>query len=108
MIIGHTPAPRHAHKFGLPVNGHHLSGHRGDAGVQRQLGQVSTAVSMAEQSEERLSLKKKKTCSQDSSPLALFWFVENFDFLHIVSDDTLLTGSRRPPMCVRWRNHVLR
>lgn len=59
MIIGHTPAPRHAHKFGLPVNGHHLSGHRGDAGVQRQLGQVSAAVSMAAKSEERLSVKKK-------------------------------------------------
>lgn len=31
-----------------------------------------------------------------------------FNVLHIVIDDTLLTGSRHPPMCVRWRDHVLR
>lgn len=58
--------------------------------------------------EETFSKKKTNSCSQDSSPLPLFWFVESFDFLHIVTDDTLLTGSRRLPMCVRWRNHVLR
>lgn len=35
-----------------------------------------------------------------------FWCFTQCDYT--VTDDTLLTGSRRPPMCVHWRNHVLR
>lgn len=56
VIVGHSPASRHTHAFGLPVDAHHLPGHHGDTGVQRQLGQVSTAVCMAAESRTFLSL----------------------------------------------------
>lgn len=48
VIVGHSPASRHTDAFGLPLDAHHLPGHRGDTDVQ--LGQVSAAVCMAAES----------------------------------------------------------
>ena len=56
VVVGHSPASSHTHALGLPVDAHHLSGHHGDAGAQRQLGQVSTGVGMAAESRNFLSL----------------------------------------------------
>jgi len=44
VVVGHLHAAGHADQLGLPVDGHHLPGHHGNAGTQRQLGQVSGAV----------------------------------------------------------------
>lgn len=46
VVVRHLLTTRHQDVFGLPVNAHHLLTHHTDAGVQRELGQVSAAVCM--------------------------------------------------------------
>lgn len=71
VIVGHGPAPRHTHAFGLPVDAQHLSGHRGDTEVQRQLGQVSAAACVAADSSRNLHPSYQGNAAKGSS--------ENFD-----------------------------
>lgn len=52
VIVGNLLTARHEDIFGLPVDAHHLPSDHGDAGVQRQLGQVPAAVCMTAGSEE--------------------------------------------------------
>lgn len=52
VIVGHLPPTRHTDVSGLPVDGHHLPGHHIDAGMQRELVQVSAAVCMTAGREE--------------------------------------------------------
>lgn len=46
VVVGQLHAAGHQDAFGLPVDAHHLPGHRGNAGLQGELGQVSSAVCM--------------------------------------------------------------
>lgn len=54
VVVAHSPASRHMHALGLPVDAHHLPSHHGDSGVQGQLGQVSADVCMAADSKSFL------------------------------------------------------
>lgn len=52
VIVVYLPTTGHKNVFGLPVDAHHLPRHHGDAGLQRELGQVSAAVCMTVGNEE--------------------------------------------------------
>lgn len=54
VVVTHSPASRHMHALGLPVDAHHLPSHYGDSGVQGQLGQVSADVCVAADSKSFL------------------------------------------------------
>lgn len=52
VIVGHLPTTTHKDVFGLPVDANHLPSHHVNAGMQRDLGQVSAAVCVTEGREE--------------------------------------------------------
>lgn len=102
VIVGNLPAARHQDIFGLPFDGNHLACHHGDAGVQRQLGQVPAAVCMTAGSEEGRAESETKASVLTAHHYNQLCFILkgltqiNFDhpefssgFHHIASEETL-------------------